>query len=150
MKLVALFYFDVHKSKIKKRLVKIGYKEEDVYFTSGVYIAPYAQSPLQDNEQYISRLLLDTTFKVFPYYVTLILMVNIMNAGNPISFSFGKSETKELYEKHFQTFKNETGIDLCIYKFESDQSVALQSIIKEKHIEHYICLRHLLASIKYY
>lgn len=115
---------------IKKRLVKIRYKEEDT-------------------EQYISGLLLDTTFKIFPYYVTSILMIIIMNTGISISFSFGKSETEELYEKYFQTFKNETGIDLYIYKFESDQGVALQSIIKEKHIEHYICLRHLLASIKY-
>lgn len=95
------------KLKIKKRLVKIRYKEEDVYITGGVYIAPYAQSPLQDNEQYISGLLLDTTFIIFPYYVTPILMVSIMNTSIPISF--GKSETKELYEKHFQIFKNETG-----------------------------------------
>lgn len=57
--------FDVHKSKIKKRLVKIRYKEEDFYITGGVYIAPYAQSLLQDNKQYISGLLLDTTFKIF-------------------------------------------------------------------------------------
>ena len=76
-------------------------------------------------------------------------MFSIMNTGIPISFSFGKSETKELYEKHFQDFKNETGIDLCIYKFESDQGVDLQSIFKEKYIENFICLRHLLASIKY-
>lgn len=34
-------------------------------------------------------------------------------------------------------------------KLESDQGISLQSIIKEKHIEHYICLSHLLASIKY-
>lgn len=76
-------------------------------------------------------------------------MISTMNIGIPISFSFGHSENKKLYSRHFDTFSKTFGIDLTIFPFESDQGGALISLLEEKNIKYFICLRHLLKSLKY-
>ena len=72
-----------------------------------------------------------------------------MNIGIPISFSFGPSENKKLYNRHFDTFSKTFGIDLATFPFESDQGSAIISIFEEKNINYFICLRHLLKSLTY-
>ncbi len=77
----------------------------DYSILSGIYISPYAKSILEKNVEILDGLLMDTTWRVLPYYVTSILMCSVCNIGIPIAFSFGKGETASLYEMFFDAFK---------------------------------------------
>ena len=103
-KITGYFYFDIQKSKIKHHLARVNYKDEIYNIIDGIFISPYARSILTNKPERLNGLLLDTTFKVLPYFFTSILLVSIKNTGIPISFSFGSSENKTLYMRHFIFF----------------------------------------------
>ncbi|KAK8892033.1 hypothetical protein M9Y10_029255 [Tritrichomonas musculus] len=139
---------NIQKTKIKKRLTKIVLNGEEYTIISGIYILPDSESIISENN-IIDGMLLDTTWKILPNYDTSILMGSSMNTGIPLSFAFGEGETKELYNLHFKHFKSLFNIDLERFNFESDQGVSLLSIFKEKSINYFVCLRHLLVNLKF-
>ncbi|NLZ73129.1 MAG: hypothetical protein GX905_04840 [Bacteroidales bacterium] len=139
---------DVQPVTTKKRLISINIENVNHYIKSGVYISPWAKSLLED-KTITQGFLLDTTWKIMPYYVTSIIMISCYNIGIPIGFAFGHSEDKELYKNLLITIQEKTGIQFKHYPFESDQGSALKSICSELEITHLVCLRHLLVSLKY-
>lgn len=141
--------FEIQKSKIKKRLAKITYKDESYYIKGGIFISPFAKSIITENHEQISCFLLDTTWKVLPYYVCSFLMASIKNVGIPLAFSFGNSENKKLYNRHFTVFKQKLGIDLEKFIFQSDQGSALKGVFKDRNIKYFLCTRHLLKSLSF-
>lgn len=140
--------FDIQESSQKRKLVQISHEGKRYYVLGGVYISPLAKSILQAGDT-IKGILLDTTWRVMPMYVTSIIMGASMNIGIPLGFSFGSTEDKKLYEKHFAAFEEQTGINLAKFTIESDQGSALKSICEEKFVTHLACLRHLLVSLHY-
>ena len=138
----------IQKSPIKKRLAKIEYEGEKYYVIGGIFVLPFSHSILTKNSEIINGLLLDTTWRVLPYYVTSILMASSMNGGLPLSFSFGFSENVEIYENHFNAFQNLFQINLKQYTFESDQGPALKSLFSENNIQHVFCFRHIMVNLK--
>ena len=139
---------DIQKSTKKRKLETIKYNGVDHYIIGGVYISPFAQSILLSDD-IIKGLLLDTTWKVMPMYVTSIIMASTMNIGIPIGFAFGSGEDKSLYERHFKAFSEQCGIDLSKFVIESDQGSALKAVCDDNFAEHLACLRHLLVSLRY-
>ena len=93
--------------------------------------------------------MIDTTFKAMFYDLTSFIMASTQNIGISLDFSFGQSESKELYQQHFQTFQEELQIDLSQYVFLSDQGSAICAICDDFNVTNLCCLRHLLASLKY-
>lgn len=93
-------------------------------------------------------MLLDTTWRALPYYVTSILMASSFNTGLPLSIAFGHSENRNLYENHFNVFNNYFNVSLENFKFESDQGSSLKSLFLSKKIDYCICLRHFLNNLK--
>jgi hypothetical protein len=140
--------FDIQKSNRPKKLAVITLKDTRFFIVSGIYISPYAKSLFLENGDNVSGILLDTTFKLLPYYVVSILMISYKNVGIPISFAFGASETKELYNKHFNALNKLLHIDISKFVMESDQGSALAAFCREHSMVHLACLRHLLVSLK--
>lgn len=93
-------------------------------------------------------MLLDTTWRALPYYVTSILMASSFNTGLPLSIAFGHSENRNLYENHFNVFNNYFNVSLENFKFESDQGSSLKSLFLSKKIDYCICFRHFLNNLK--
>ena len=143
-------YFQLNVINITKRrrLTKFAHDKKEFHVLNGIYISNHAKSLLVNNDV-VSVLLVDTTWKLMPNYVTSILMASVHNIGIPISFTFGIGETKSLYNLHINTFKEKFDIDLCRYVIESDQRTAIEGVCKERNIEHIYCLRHFLVSLKY-
>ena len=139
---------DIQENPNKRRLETIHKDGKTYYIIGGVYISPYAKSILQANG-IIKGILLDTTWRVMPFYVTSIIMGSVMNIGIPLGFAFGSGEDKNLYERHFTAFATKTGIDLSKIVIESDQGSALKAICDEKGINHLACIRHLLVSLRF-
>lgn len=94
-------------------------------------------------------MLLDTTWRCLPYYVTSILMSCVYNVGLPLSFSFGNSEDKPIYNYHFNSFKKLFNIELEQFIFESDQGPALKGVFKDRKIQHCFCMRHFLHNLQF-
>ena len=140
--------FDVQENVNKKRLETITIEGKTFYITGGVYISPFAKSILSANDT-VKGLILDTTWKIMPFYVTSILMGSFMNIGFPLGFAFGNSEDKSLYERHFKAYSAQTGIDISKFVIESDQGTALKAVCDDKNITHLACMRHLLVSLKF-
>jgi hypothetical protein len=140
---------ELRKSNAHKRLPVLTSDDEVLYITGGIYITPYAKSLFKDNVDIVNGILLDTTWKVIPYFVTSILMIEYMNVGIPVSFAFGSSENKELYNRHQDALKKHLGIDLNGFTIESDQGSALQAFTVEHAMTHLACLRHLLVSLRF-
>ena len=147
-KLHGFIQFDIQESSSRRKLVQISYQGRRYYIIGGVYISPFAKSILQSGDT-VKGILLDTTWKVMPMYVTSIIMAATMNIGIPLGFAFGSGEDKKLYEKHFEAFSQQTGINLARFVIESDQGSALKAICDEKSITHLACLRHFLVSLHY-
>lgn len=139
---------DIQKCATKRKLESIKYNGIDYYIIGGVYISPFAKSILMSGD-IIKGLLLDTTWKVMPMYVTSIIMASTMNIGIPIGLAFGSCEDKSLYERHFKAFSEQCGIELSKFVIESDQGSALKAVCDDNFAEHLACLRHLLVSLKY-
>ena len=121
--------------------------ENEVSILSGIYISPFAKSIFEDNEEIADGLLMDTTWRVLPYYVTSILMISMCNVGIPVAFSFGNSETIDLYELFFSVMKEKIDVDLSSRVVESDKGVALAAVCSKHNCKHLGCLRHFLVSI---
>ena len=139
---------DIQQSTTRKRLATIVKEGQRYYIIGGVYLSPFAKSII-DSGDFIKGLLLDTTWKVMPMYVTSIIMGSAMNIGIPLGFAFGSGEDKSLYARHFQAFAEQMGIDLSKLVIESDQGSALEAICNEKFAMHLACLRHLLVSLRF-
>ena len=131
----------------KRRLAEVQYNDEKYYIVTGIYISPYAYSILHDNLGLVQGLMLDTTWKVMPYYVTSILMASCKNTGIPIAFIFGKGETKISYKSLLESVKKECSITFDNIVMLSDQGKALQNVCIEFKMIQLYCLRHYLASI---
>jgi len=138
---------DIQSCSSKRKLQPIDYNGETYYIIGGVFVSPFAKSIL--NSGAINGLLLDTTWKVMPLYVTSFIMASVMNIGIPLGFAFGIGEDKTLYERHFKAFADMTGIDVSKFVILSDQGSALKAICDEKFAIHLACLRHLLVSLRF-
>lgn len=134
------------KSDIQKTILKDG---TEYSILSGIYISPFAQSICSEsNSELVHGLLMDTTWKTLPCYVTSILMASIANVGIPLGFAFGPSEDKALYKSFFTSFQEQIGVDLTAYTIESDRGSALQAIAAMIESEHLSCHHHFLRSLK--
>ena len=123
--------------------------EKDYYIVSGVYISPWAQSLVCDNEDLVNGYLLDTTWKIMSRYVTSILMTSTYNVGVPIGFAFGRGEDKAIYNELFSTISEQTSIVFPGKVIESDQGTALKAAIGDLSMMHLACFRHLLVNLKF-
>jgi hypothetical protein len=116
----------------------------------GIYVHPAAASIIHHKEEnHIAGLIMDTTWTVMRLYVTAILVAISRNTAIPLAFSFGASETTELYRNFYQLFQKRYGISIGKWIVESDQGPALKAICKENGNPHRICLRHFLARLKH-
>lgn len=138
---------DVQECSTKRYLPQINHAGKLMYIVGGVYISPAAHSVLQSEK--VKGILLDTTWRVMPMFVTSIIMASTMNIGIPVGFAFGSGEDKTLYNRHFKAFKEKAAIDISKLVIESDQGSALTAICDEYHVTHIACLRHLLVSLKF-
>ena len=99
----------------------------------------FAKSIFEDNEEIADGLLMDTTWSVLQYYVTSILMVSMCNDGIPVAFSFGNSETIDLYDTFFSVMKEKIGVDLSSHIVESDKGIALAAVCSKHNCKHLGC-----------
>ena len=130
-----------------KSKTHIRHDEKEYSIISGIYISPYTLSITQDNKDIIDGLLMDTTWKLLPNYVTSILMFSICNVGIPIAFCFGNAEKADLYDMFFKNFNDLLHINLSQYVIESDKGTALASICSKYNCKHLGCLKHFLTSL---
>lgn len=115
----------------------------------GIYISPFAESIFSSiNENIVDGLLMDATWKTIAGYVTSILMASICNVGIPVGFTFGPSESKELYELFYTEFASVINVDLTKYIVESDGGSALAAIAADQGQFHLTCHHHYLRSLK--
>ena len=122
--------FDIQQISSKRRLASINHDGKRYYIKGGIYISPFAKAIITSGDC-IKGLLLDTTWKIMPMYVTSIIMASSMNVGIPLGFSFGSGEDKTLYQRHFAAFSEQLGVDISKFVTESDQeSVCLQFVTK--------------------
>lgn len=63
-------------------------------------------------------------------------MASIGNVGLPLSFSFGHSEDKAIYNYHFNLFKKNYNLDIDKFKFESDQGPSLKGVSSDRNIQY--------------
>jgi hypothetical protein len=114
----------------------------------GIYISPFASSLLLENE--VDALILDTTFKLLPFYVTSILCMIYRNTAVPLAVSFTKTECKKTYELFFDIFYKLFKIDLNRYSILSDEGKSIRSVCIEKKVKHHFyCIWHLLHKFSY-
>lgn len=140
-------HLNIQVSPRKKHLQTVKYEDKMYYIISGVYISPFAESIIKKNPGLIQGFLLDTTWKVLPYYVTSILMASGKNVGIPLAFAFGRGETKISYETLIDVVQTQCNFSFSGLILESDQGKALQMLCKKYEIKQILCLRHFLASI---
>jgi hypothetical protein len=115
----------------------------------GIYVHPAASSIIRHKEDNrMAGVMMDTTWTVMRLYVTAILVGISRNTAIPLAFSFGPSETAQLYRHFYQTFQRRYGISIGQFIVESDQGAALKAICKENQNAHRVCLRHFLARLK--
>ena len=130
-----------------KDKVHVTFDEIDYSIISGIYISPYAEEIFKRNGDIIDGILLDTTWKLIPCYVTSILMLSVCNVGIPVAFSFGDSENTDIYDQFFKVFMENYSIDLSKFVIESDQGKALTAICTKYNCTHIGCLKHLITSL---
>lgn len=133
--------------KLYKNKEHITLNEVEYSIISGIYISPYSESIIRDNPELIDGVIMDTTWKVLPLYVTSILMLSICNVGIPIGYCFGKAETCELYDMFFKTFDDLYKIKLNKFIIESDKGTALSAICSKYGCQHIGCLKHFVTSL---
>jgi hypothetical protein len=114
----------------------------------GCYLTPYAQLLFTANQALLDGLLLDATFKIIPRAVASIMTLSIYNVGIPVAMAFGPIEDSTLYETFHRVFADVFGIDLDHYHVVSDQGLALRSVCAAHANQQFICLRHLLLTLK--
>ena len=84
-----------------------------------------------------------------PNFVTSIFTISIKNSSILVSFAFGPTESKQLYNKHFENFQLKFSVDISKYSFESDQGTALLAFFEKHKIKHFACMKHLSTSLKF-
>ena len=141
------FKFELQRKVVKKKLPTFIKNDIQYYILSGVYIFPQSFTLFQNDFQY-KGFILDTTWRILPYFVTSILTVCFKNSSLPIGFVFGHGETIKSYSFLLETIEEKLNISFKKEKLESDQGSALQSIVKKFDFKYLACLRHFLCSIK--
>ena len=136
------------KSSVDKDCFTITRNDIKYSVLGGIYISPFAQSLCTNNKDIFDGLLMDATWKTIDGYVTSILMASICNVGVPLGFSFGPSESKDLYDYFYKSFDDIIHIDLSKYIVESDGGSALTAIAVDKEQKHLTCHHHFLRSLK--
>lgn len=134
---------------VKKKLQSFFYQNSEYYILSGVYILPQSFTLFQNNFHY-NGFVLDTTWRIIPYYVVSILTVNFLNTSLPIGYVFGHGETAKSYTFLLKTVEKKLNISFQNKTLESDQGKALQAVCQAFNMKHLACLRHLLCSLKKY
>ena len=135
--------------KLARILTKVNEIDTQCYITSGVFVSSWAKSLIHDNTDLIQGFILDTTWKIMPFYVTSILMGSAHNTGIPLAFAFGNSEDRNLYLELLNTFQQTVDYNIRGKVILSDQGSALKSAISELKMIHLACLRHLLVALKF-
>jgi hypothetical protein len=116
--------------------------EKQFSLIEGVYFTSFAYSILAQNK--IQCIILDTTFRLLPHYVSSFLFIVIQNVGIPIGMSFTKTELKRTYQLFYENFYKYHRYNLKIHPVLSDQGSALISFCTEEQISQYFCQWHLL------
>jgi hypothetical protein len=112
---------------------------------AGIYIHPNAAALLRHND--VQGLMMDTTWSVMPHYVTSILVAVKNNTVIPIAFSFGATESVQLYQRFYELFEEKWGINLGDYPVLCDQGSARAKICKDNENRRFLCLHHFLKTI---
>ena len=141
--------FIVNKRQHKNSEAFIIYEGEEYVIKKGIYISPFAESICsKENENIVHGVILDTTWRTLPDFVTSIIMASVCNVGIPMGFSFGPCENKDIYKVFYDKFSSVINVDLTKYVIESDRGSALKALSKEIGIEHLSCNVHFLRSLK--
>ena len=111
-----------------------------------MYILPCTKSLIEDNQ--INGYLLDTTFRIMPYFDTSIIMASIYNTGLALGFSFTRTEESQSFNLLFDNLNSKCGINFEKKAIETDQETALCSTIKLHQMVHLKCLRHFLKNLQ--
>jgi hypothetical protein len=112
----------------------------------GCYITPHAHPVMTQKAALIDGLLLDATFKIIRCAVASIMSLSTCNVSVPMAF--GPIEDAELYETFHRVFLELFGMDLNRYHVVCDQSSALRAVCTRHGNQQFICLRHLLLTLK--
>jgi hypothetical protein len=140
-------HFYISEAPTSKRYESLLYDGENNIISSGIYISPFAQSILASNQ--IDALILDTTFRLLPNYVTSIMFGVFPHTGVPLAFSFKKNESNKTYHLFFDVFQTHFHITLNDYPILSDQGSSLVSICLRFNLKNYFCIWHLLHGFGY-
>ena len=140
--------FHLMKEQAHTKNILIEHDGEEYSIVRGIYISPFAQSICLENDAIFHGILLDTTWKTLPCYVTSILMASICNVGIPLGFTFGPGEDKTIYKMFYDVFQEVINVDLSKFTIESDRGSALMAIAAEMDMEHLACNHHMLRSLK--
>ena len=114
------FKFELQRKVVKKKLPTFIENDTQFYILSGVYIFPQSFSLFQNDFQY-KGFILDTTWRILPYFVTSILTVCFKNSSLPIGYVFGHGETIKSYSFLLETIEEKLNISFKKEKLESDQ-----------------------------
>ena len=134
-KIAGYLLFNIVPSGDKRRnYPKICYHGQNWYIVSGMYILPSAKSLVEDNQ--INGYLLDTTFRIMPYFDTSIIMASIYNTGMALGFSFTRTEDSQSFNLLFDKLNKKCWINFDNKVIESDQGTALCSTIESHKMIH--------------
>lgn len=140
--------FQIQPKITDKKLQSYVYQEKEFYIISGVVILPEAKSLLHNEKYVIDGYMLDTTWRIMPYYVTSILTACLFNTSVPIAYAFGHGETKDLYSFLLQTVESKMDVTFQGKVFASDQGTSLRALFREWGIIHLACIRHFYHNLK--
>jgi hypothetical protein len=119
--------------------------ERSTSIMSGYCIHPQAGSILKDNA--LDGLMMETTWAVMLRYVNAIRVAIKLNTVIPIAFSFGPTESHELYQEFCCTFQEKCDVDLSQYPILCDQGSALAKGCKDNGNRRFLCLHHFLRTL---
>jgi hypothetical protein len=120
------YTFYISKDIMTHTLQKIPFDGEIYSVIGGCYVSEYAYSILIENA--IDFLVMDTTFTLFPHYVTAFLYGVFRNTGIPLALAFGRTENLQLYKYFYENFDSKLNFDLKRYKLLSDKGTGLAAL----------------------
>ena len=142
------FKFELQPKAVKKKLLTFIEGDAEYYIISGVFIFPQSFSLFNNNDFQYNGYILDTTWRILPYFVTSILTVSFKNTSLPIGFVFGHGETVKSISFLLKTVSEKLHISFERKILESDQGSALKSICTSFNFKHLACLCHFLYGLK--